>query len=71
MFGVKLTVLCIVITLIMWFMTKVLLANENISTKANIIFHDKYPWYAWVTALLMLLSIIGIVYSVIYMLFLR
>lgn len=71
MLGVKITVLLIIITVIAKVIVEALLANESIGRKWEIALGGNYPKYAYVLAVLIVLDIIGIIYSAVWFLFLR
>ncbi len=71
MFGVKLTILGLLIVLICRFIVKALLENESSSVISDIVFHNKYPKYAYIYTVLVFLEVIGVIYSVVWFLFLR
>ena len=68
MLGVKITILLIVMTVIAKFIIEALLANESIEKRLSMALGNNYPNYVYV---LVVLDIIGIIYSVIWALFLR
>lgn len=71
MLGVKITVLLIVITVIWFFVLKMLIAGESMEKKIGIAMNNEVTWYMVVFALLVISSVIGILYSLVYFLFLR
>jgi len=71
MLGVKLTVLLIVLTVIAKFIVEALLANESIGRKWDMALGNNYPKYVYILGILVVLDIIGIIYSVVWFLFLR
>ena len=68
MIGVKLTVLMIVITIISVFYSRVRSSAEDIETKIKMM-DGVFPKYVTFASVLVLISIIGIIYSTIYFLF--
>ena len=71
MIGVKITVLLIVITVIWFFVSRMLVAGESMEKKIRIAMNNELTWYMVVFALLVISSVIGILYSLVYFLFLR
>ena len=71
MLGVKITILLIVMTEIAKFIIEALLANESIEKRLSMALGNNYSNYVYVLAVLVVLDIIGIIYSVIWALFLR
>lgn len=71
MFGVKITVLLIVVTVIWWFIVKILVSGESMEKKIRIAMNNEVTWYMVVFALLIISSVIGLLYSLVYFLFLR
>jgi len=71
MLGVKITVLLIVLTVIAKYIIEGLLANESIGRKWDMALGNNYPKYVYVLGVLVVLDAIGIIYSVIWFLFLR
>ena len=71
MIGVKITVLLIVITVFWWFVAKILINGESMEKKIRIAMNNELTWYMVVFALLVISSVIGILYSLVYFLFLR
>lgn len=71
MLGVKLTVLLIVITIIAKVVVESLFANESAAVRLNAAINNNYPKYVYVFVVLVLIDFIGIIYSVIWFLFLR
>lgn len=71
MLGVKITVLLIVLTVIAKYIIAGLLANESIGRKWDMALGNNYPKYVYVLGVLVVLDAIGIIYSVIWFLFLR
>jgi hypothetical protein len=71
MIGVKITVLLIVLTVIAKYIIKALLANESIGRRWDMALGNNYPKYVYVLGILVVLDAIGIIYSVIWFLFLR
>ena len=71
MLGVKITILLIVMTVIAKFIVEGLLANESIGRKWDMALGNNYPKYVYILGVLVALDIIGIIYSVVWFLFLR
>ena len=71
MLGVKITTLLIVLTVIAKYIIEALLANESSGRKWDMALGNNYPKYVYVLGVLVILDAIGIVYSVIWFLFLR
>lgn len=71
MFGVKITVLLIVVTVIWWFIVKILVSGESMEKKIRIAMNNEVTWYMVMFALLIISSVIGLLYSLVYLLFLR
>lgn len=71
MFGVKITVLLIVVTVIWGFIVKILVSGESMEKKIRIAMNNEVTWYMVVFALLVISSVIGLLYSLVYFLFLR
>lgn len=71
MIGVKITVLLIVLTVIWWFIVKILVSGESMEKKIRIAMNNEVTWYMVVFALLIISSVIGLLYSLVYFLFLR
>jgi hypothetical protein len=71
MLGVKITVLLIVLTVIAKYIIEGLLANESIGRKWDMALGNNYPKYVYVLGVFVILDAIGIIYSVIWFLFLR
>lgn len=71
MLGVKITVLLIVITVIWKFVAEILINGESMEKKIRIAMNNEVTWYIVVFALLVISSVIGILYSLVYFLFLR
>lgn len=71
MIGVKITVLLIVLTVIWWFVAKILINGESMEKKIRIVMNNEVTWYMVVFALLVISSVIGLLYSLVYFLFLR
>ena len=69
MIGVKLTILMIVITCIYIYLAKVRVKNESAEMKLKMLIKDEVPGYVFLIGLLVILDFIGIIYSVIYLLF--
>ena len=71
MLGVKITILLIVITVIYRFIVNAMIEQEDAKTKFEIVFNNKYPSYVWAFTILVIIDCIGVVYSVVWFLFLR
>lgn len=71
MLGVKITILLIVITVIYRFIVNAMVEQEDAKTKFEIAFNNKYPLYVWAFIILVIIDCIGVVYSVVWFLFLR
>ena len=71
MIGVKITVLLIVITVFWWFVAKILINGESMEKKIRIAMNNEVTWYMVVFAVLAIDSVLGVLYSVFYLLFLR
>lgn len=71
MFGVKLTILMIVLTLIMRYVVQCIIMKENTIDLYLIAKGKKTTWYTVLFGFMIILDGIGIIYSVIYWLFLR
>ena len=71
MIGVKITVLLIVLTVIAKYIIEALLANESIERRWDMALGNNYPKYVYILGVLVILDAIGIIYSVIWFLFLR
>ena len=71
MIGVKITVLLIVLTVIWKFVAKILINGESMEKKIRIAMNNEVTWYMVVFAVLVISSVIGVLYSVFYLLFLR
>jgi len=71
MLGVKITVLLIVLTVIAKYIIEALLANESIERRWDMALGNNYPKYVYILGVLVILDAIGIIYSVIWFLFLR
>lgn len=71
MFLVKVTVLLTVLTVMYKYIVVAKLNNEPIAVKMDIVLNDKYPAYLWVFIIMVVLDMIGIIYSVVWFLFLR
>lgn len=68
MIGVKITVLMLVITVIYSFVVRGVASNEDPVTKMKML-NGIYPTYVIVGGILVIVIIIGIMYSTIYLLF--
>ena len=71
MIGVKITVLLIVLTVIWKFVAEILINGESMEKKIRIAMNNEVTWYMVVFAILVISSVIGVLYSVFYFLFLR
>lgn len=71
MIGVKITVLLIVLTVIWKFVAEILIKGESLEKKVRIAMNNELTWYMVVFAILVISSIIGLLYSLVYFLFLR
>lgn len=71
MIGVKITVLLIVVTVIWGFIVKILVSGESMEKKIRIAMNNEVTWYMVMFALLIISSVIGLLYSLVYLLFLR
>ena len=71
MIGVKITVLLIVLTVIWKFVAEILVKGESMEKKIRIAMNNEVTWYMVVFALLVISSVIGLLYSLVYFLFLR
>ena len=71
MLGVKITALLIVLTVIAKYIIEGLLANESIGRRWDMALGNNYPKYVYVLGVLVILDAIGIIYSVVWFLFLR
>jgi hypothetical protein len=71
MIGVKITVLLIVLTVIWKFVAEILIKGESMEKKIRIAMNNEVTWYMVVFALLIISSVIGLLYSLVYLLFLR
>ena len=70
MIGVKITVLLIVLTVIWKFVAEILIKGESMEKKIGIAMNNEVTWYMVVFALLVISSVIGLLYSLVYFLFL-
>lgn len=75
MLGVKLTVLGIIVLLVFIFIMRMAVGAMDITDQMRLALLDKGPkWYEtakYIGALLLLLDIIGVLYSVVWLLFFR
>ena len=71
MIGVKITVLLIVLTVIWKYVTEILINGESMEKKVRIAMNNEVTWYMVVFAVLVIASVLGVLYSVFYLLFLR
>lgn len=69
MIGVKLTILMIVVTFIYIYLAKIRVKNESAEMKLKMLVKDEVPGYVFLIGILVILDFIGIIYSVIYLLF--
>ena len=69
MIGVKLTILMIVVTFIYIYLAKIRVKNESAEMKLKMLVNDEVPKYVFLIGILVILDFIGIIYSVIYLLF--
>lgn len=68
MIGVKITILLFVISVISTVLTRSRASTEDIETRLKML-TGIYPTYVKVTSVLILITIVGIIYSTIYLLF--
>ena len=68
MIGVKITILLFVVSVIYTFLTRLRTRTEDIETKLKMK-DGIYPTYVTVNSVLILITIVGIIYSTIYLLF--
>lgn len=75
MIGVKITVLLIVLIIVLtviWkFVAEILINGESMEKKIRIAVNNEVTWYMVVFAVLVIASVLGVLYSVFYLLFLR
>ena len=71
MIGVKIAVLLIVLTVIWKFVAEILIKGESVEKKIGIVMNNEVTWYMVVFAVLAIASVLGVLYSVFYLLFLR
>ena len=71
MIGVKIAVLLIVLTVIWKFVAEILIRGESLEKKIGIFMNNEVTWYMVVFAVLAIASVLGVLYSVFYLLFLR
>lgn len=71
MFGVKLTILMIVVTFIMKYLVKCALIKEDVADLYLMAEGKKITWYTALFGFMVIFDFIGIIYSTIYLLFLR
>ena len=71
MLGVKITILLIIITVIYRYILTDLIEQEIWDKKVEMAFGTKYPAYVYPLGVLVALDALGIVYSVVWFLFLR
>lgn len=70
MLGVKITILITVIAII-WFIVVRNYLESNPGRATRIYFFEEYPWWFELCVWLIIISVIGIIYSTIYLLFVR
>ena len=70
MIGVKITVLLIVLAVIWKFVAEILIKGESLEKKVRITMNNEVTWYMVVFAVLVISSVIGLLYSLVYFLFL-
>ena len=68
MIGVKITILLFVVSVVSTVLTRLRTRTEDIETKLKMK-DGIYPTYVTVTSVLILITIVGIIYSTIYLLF--
>ena len=71
MLGVKITVLLIVVTVIMKYVVKLLVHGEDADTQLRMALGVEIKWHTVAYGVCLMLDAIGIVYSALYLLFLR
>jgi len=71
MIGIKITVLLIVLTVIWKFVAEILINGESMEKKIRIAMNNELTWYMVMFAVLVIASVLGVLYSVFYLLFLR
>ena len=71
MIGVKITVLLIVLTVIWKFVAEILIKGESLEKKVRIAMNNEVTWYMAVFAVLVISSVIGLLYSLVYFLFFK
>ena len=71
MIGVKITVLLIVLTVIWKFVAEILVKGERLEKRIRIAVNNEVTWYMVVFAVLVIASVLGVLYLVFYLLFLR
>ena len=71
MIGVKIAVLLIVLTVIWKFVAEILIKGESMERKIGIAMNNEVTWYMVVFSVLVIASVLGVLYSVFYLLFLR
>lgn len=69
MIGVKLTILMIVVTFVYIYLARVMVRKESAEVKLKMLIEDEVPGYVYLIGILVILDFIGIIYSVIYLLF--
>lgn len=70
MLGVKITIFIIVIAVI-WVIGVRLYLEENVAASIHMRLTQHYAWYVEAGAWLIVFSVIGIIYSTVYLLFIR
>lgn len=70
MLGVKITILITVIAII-WFIVVRSYLENNPGRAARIYLSQDYPWWLELCVWLIIFAVIGIIYSTIYLLFVR
>ena len=74
MLGVKLTILGIVLLILMWFILRGIVRSSSRITQFKIATKKTPTWFnamSYIIAALFILDIVGIIYSVIWLLFLK
>lgn len=71
MIGVKITVLLVVVTVIWYFVSRMLVSGESMETKIRLAMNNELTWYMVVFVVLVIASVLGVLYSMVYFLFLR
>lgn len=70
MLGVKITILITVIAII-WFIVVRSYLENNPGITGRIYISQEHPWWLELCSWLIILSVIGIIYSTVYLLFVR